>query len=46
MNQIQFYIDPSQNAFDAVALSYIEPFTRETLGDLIKAHHVKGNTIN
>jgi hypothetical protein len=46
MNQIQFYIDPLQNAFDAVELSYMEPFTRETIGDLIKAHHVKGKTIN
>jgi hypothetical protein len=42
MNEIQFYNDTSQNAFDSVALSYIEPFTTEKIGDLIKAHHVKG----
>lgn len=42
MNQIQFYIDPTQEPFNAVPLSYMEPFTRETINDLMKAHHVKG----
>lgn len=42
MNQIQFYIDPLQDPFNAVPSIYIEPFTGERVIDLIKAHHVRG----